>query len=102
MSTSSSRMSECILSWAQWEPVMVLEPGQPLDGLKSGVKPSVNWGLWGKFLTPLWAPGAELGSQQESMIMLPSMSPSKGNKTYPLLGRRWLALARSDLSVLGP
>lgn len=47
---------------------MVLEPGQPLEGLKSGVKRSVNWGLWGKFLTPLWAPGAELGSQQETMI----------------------------------
>lgn len=32
---------------------MVLEPGQPLERLKSGVKPTVNLSMWGQFPTAL-------------------------------------------------
>lgn len=38
---------------------MVLEPGQLFEGLKSGVKPSVNLGMWDKFPAPLRALGLE-------------------------------------------
>lgn len=44
-------MSVYILSWGQWKPVMVPEPGQPLKGLKSEVISLVNLDVWGTFLT---------------------------------------------------
>lgn len=33
-STPNSRTSVYVLSWGQWKPMMVLERGQPLKGLK--------------------------------------------------------------------
>lgn len=50
-STPSSRTSVYVLSWGQWKPMMVLERGQPLKGLRSVVKSSVHLGMWGKCLT---------------------------------------------------
>lgn len=37
--------------------MMALEPGQLSEGLKSGVTPSVNMGVWDKLPAPLWAQG---------------------------------------------
>lgn len=65
--------------------MMVLEPGQPSEGLTSGVKILVNLSMWGKFPTPLWAPGAGVRSEQEAMIL--AMSPSRRTTTYPVLVR---------------
>lgn len=76
--------------------MMVLENGQPSEGLTCEVKTLVNLSMWGKFPIPLWAPGARVRSQQEAMIL--AMCPSRETTIYSVLVRQGLALT-SDLSV---
>lgn len=96
-STSNSRISASMyFALGQWELMMSLEPGQPLEGQKCRMK----CGYVGQLPNHTLAPGAGLESQQEAMIL--AMFPCRGTKTYPVLGSRELGLTRSDLSVLGP
>lgn len=44
---------------------MVLEPGQLWEGFESGMKLSIDLGVWSKSPAPPWAPGAGTGSQHE-------------------------------------